>query len=51
MAERIGVIASGQLIAEGTLGELRHAAGGGEATLEEVFLTLTSEAAVLSSAA
>lgn len=41
MAERIGVITDGRLVAEGTLEELRTKTGkrGGE-TLEEIFLTL-----------
>lgn len=38
MAQRIGVIAEGQLICEGTLDELRHANGEGDASLEEIFL-------------
>ena len=42
MADRIGVIAHGRLIAEGTLDELRGQSGG--ATLEDVFLTLTGRA-------
>jgi ABC-2 type transport system ATP-binding protein len=41
MAERIGVIASGRLIAEGTLDELRTRAG--HSTLEEIFLKLVSQ--------
>ncbi|HVY98798.1 MAG TPA: ABC transporter ATP-binding protein [Dongiaceae bacterium] len=40
MAERIGVISEGRLIAEGTLDELRGQAGSGGTSLEEVFLTL-----------
>ncbi len=40
MAERIGVIARGRLIAEGTLAELRSEAGSGSSTLEEIFLSL-----------
>jgi ABC-2 type transport system ATP-binding protein len=40
MAERIGVISQGKLIAEGTLDELRGKAGSGGSSLEEVFLTL-----------
>jgi ABC-2 type transport system ATP-binding protein len=44
MAERIGVLARGQLIAEGSLGELR-ARIGRETTLEEIFLDLVAEAA------
>ncbi len=43
MAERIGVIRGGRLIAEGTLTELRAAASAGQAaTLEEVFLELVA---------
>jgi ABC-2 type transport system ATP-binding protein len=42
MAERIGVIAEGRLIAEGTLGELRTRIGR-ETTLEEIFLDLVAE--------
>lgn len=47
MAERIGVIAHGRLIAEGTLTELRSRAGHEGSTLEEIFLELvrTEEAA------
>ena len=45
MAERIGVIANGRLIAEGTLDELRRKAGRRETTLEDVFLTLVAEQA------
>ena len=41
MADRIGVIAGGRLLAEGTLDQLRHQAGPGEASLEDVFLKLT----------
>ncbi len=43
MAERIGVIATGRLVAEGTLGELRARAGKGDGTLEDVFLDIVSE--------
>ncbi|NGP18166.1 ABC transporter ATP-binding protein [Devosia aurantiaca] len=42
MAERIGVIADGRLIAEGTLAELR-ARIGRETTLEEIFLDLVAQ--------
>jgi ABC-2 type transport system ATP-binding protein len=44
MAERIGVLARGRLIAEGTLAELR-ARIGRETTLEEIFLDLVAESA------
>jgi ABC-2 type transport system ATP-binding protein len=40
MADRIGVIAHGRLIAEGTLEELRGRAGLGSASLEELFLAM-----------
>jgi ABC-2 type transport system ATP-binding protein len=49
MAERIGVISRGKLIAEGTLDELRHQAGTkesgktGDTSLEDVFLTLVAD--------
>jgi len=43
MAERIGVINHGKLIAEGTLVELRRQAGGGDASLEDIFLGLVAE--------
>jgi ABC-2 type transport system ATP-binding protein len=42
MAERIGVIAHGRLIAEGTLAELSAQAGHGGTNLEEIFLSLTA---------
>jgi ABC-2 type transport system ATP-binding protein len=52
MADRIGVIAQGRLIAEGTLDELRIAAGAqvgvsaaASATLEDTFLALVAEQA------
>lgn len=45
MAERIGVIARGTLIAEGTLTELRERIGNNQSTLEETFLALVAEAA------
>jgi ABC-2 type transport system ATP-binding protein len=44
MAARIGVLASGRLIAEGTLAELRLRSGRG-GSLEDVFLTLVAESA------
>jgi ABC-2 type transport system ATP-binding protein len=47
MADRIGVIAHGKLIAEGTLEELRRQVGtaGGGASLEDTFLALVAEPA------
>ena len=47
MADRIGVIAVGKLIAEGTLGELGRQAGNGGGSLEDVFLSLVAENAAL----
>ena len=46
MADRIGVIAAGRLIAEGTLDELRRHAGKSTSTLEETFLALVAGQAV-----
>ena len=43
MAERIGVISRGRLIAEGTLSELRLKSGHGGSSLEEIFLDLVAE--------
>jgi ABC-2 type transport system ATP-binding protein len=40
MGDRIGVISDGQLIAEGTLRELRNRMGSGDSTLEEMFLAI-----------
>jgi ABC-2 type transport system ATP-binding protein len=40
MADRIGVIASGRLVAEGTLAELRHQNGRNDTSLEDVFIAL-----------
>jgi ABC-2 type transport system ATP-binding protein len=45
MADRIGVIANGRLIAEGTLDELRQRSGAASATLEDTFLKLVAEEA------
>jgi len=38
LADRIGIIAKGKLVAEGTLAELRAARGTGDATLEDLFI-------------
>ena len=40
MADRIGIIQSGKLLAEGTLAELRARSGRDGTTLEDVFLDL-----------
>ena len=45
MADRIGVIARGRLIAEGTLDELRRQTGETATSLEDTFLTLVAERA------
>ena len=44
MADRIGIVAEGRLIAEGTLEELRSRASAGGATLEDIFLDLLAGA-------
>ncbi len=41
LADRIGIVDRGRLAAEGTLAELRSAAGRDHSTLEDVFLSLT----------
>ena len=46
MADRIGVIAGGRLIAHGTLDELRGQASKRTTTLEDTFLTLIADQAV-----
>ena len=46
MADRIGVIAHGRLIAEGTLDELHRRTGKIATNLEDTFLTLVAEPAV-----
>ena len=43
MAERIGVIAAGRLIAEGTLDDLRRLGGRSGSNLEDIFLALVAE--------
>jgi len=43
MADRVGIIAGGRLIAEGTLDELRAQAGQKLSSLEDAFLTLVAE--------
>ncbi len=43
MAARIGVIARGELIAEGTLDELRQTSGRSDTNLEEIFLNLVDD--------
>src|SRR6266852_50081 len=46
MADRIGVMSEGTLIAEGTLDELRRLEGSGHATLEDTFLALVAKSTV-----
>jgi ABC-type multidrug transport system ATPase subunit len=43
MADRIGVMDKGNLIAEGTLDALRRQAGSGHASLEDTFLALVAQ--------
>jgi ABC-2 type transport system ATP-binding protein len=45
MADRIGIIADGRLIAQGTLEELRRQIGKSHTSLEDTFLTLVAEQA------
>jgi ABC-2 type transport system ATP-binding protein len=40
MADRIGVIAAGRLVAEGTLSELRQQNGQNDTSLEDMFIAL-----------
>jgi ABC-2 type transport system ATP-binding protein len=47
LVDRIGIIQSGRLLAEGTLQELRAKAGHSDATLEDVFLNLVAQPRVL----
>ena len=46
MADRIGVIVGGKLIAEGTLDELRRQSGKAAVSLEDTFLTLVADQVV-----
>ena len=41
LADRIGIVSRGRVLAEGTFEELKALAGGGSRTLEDVFLSLT----------
>jgi ABC-2 type transport system ATP-binding protein len=45
MADRIGVIAAGRLVAEGTLTELRQQNGHGDTSLEDMFIALIDTSA------
>jgi ABC-2 type transport system ATP-binding protein len=51
MAERIGVLNHGRLVAEGTLAELRARIGRGGTTLEDIFLDLVAEGPAATAAA
>jgi ABC-2 type transport system ATP-binding protein len=51
MADRIGVIAGGRLIAQGTLDELRRQVGNGSQSLEDTFLALVADEAAAAAAA
>lgn len=46
MADRIGVIISGRLVAEGTLTELRDQLGGSHTSLEDMFVSLVEDGTV-----
>ena len=43
LAERIGIMSGGKLIAEGTMDQLRHHSGRAAGSLEEIFLQLIQE--------
>jgi len=43
LADRIGIIRAGRLVAEGTLAELRSLRGSADASLEEMFIALAAE--------
>ena len=43
LVDRIGIIQSGRIVAEGTLEELRTQAGRSNATLEDLFLGLVAQ--------
>jgi ABC-2 type transport system ATP-binding protein len=43
MADRIGVISGGRLIAEGSLRDLRELVGHGQSNLEDMFLTIVEQ--------
>jgi len=45
LADRIGVIASGRLVAEGTLSELNQQNGHGHSSLEDLFIALVDSGA------
>jgi ABC-2 type transport system ATP-binding protein len=45
LADRIGIIASGRMVAEGSFAELRDRSAPGHTTLEDIFLHVTMEAA------
>ena len=48
LADRIGIVDRGRLVAEGTFAELKAAAGRDSSTLEDVFLSLTRPQALAS---
>ena len=43
LADRIGIVARGRLVAEGTLAELKATTGRGSSSLEDVFLAVTGK--------
>jgi len=43
LAERIGIIGQGRLLAEGTMAELRSHSGQAAGSLEDIFLQLVDE--------
>jgi ABC-2 type transport system ATP-binding protein len=43
MAQRIGIMSGGRLVAEGTMEDLRRSSGKASASLEEIFLQLVAD--------
>jgi ABC-2 type transport system ATP-binding protein len=43
LADRIGIVANGRLVAEGTLAELKAMNGRGSSSLEDIFLAVTGK--------
>ena len=43
LADRIGIVAHGRLVAEGTLAELKAMSGRGSSSLEDIFLAVTGK--------
>jgi ABC-2 type transport system ATP-binding protein len=46
MCDRIAIIQTGKIVAQGTMAELREQTAAGDASLEELFLKLTGGTAI-----